>query len=329
MKTNAPTSRAALPACPLFMPRRAALAVGALACAAGAAQATEGGNTSYALGVETQFVGVMSTPGLHEFLILSHYEASHSKDDGGHDNAKLAYFDSMVNSVAERLVYVWPGVTFLGANVETRAAFAVPDIHVSAGVNRPAPLGPLDRSGKTVGVVDPSLFPLILGWHSPTYHQTVGAELIFPIGQYDSSERVNAGRNYFAVAPAYTFTWLPKPGWDITGKLRYEFNSKNKSTDYRSGDEASLEFGSNVQFHANMMVGIAGYVYQQATNDRQHGQIVNGNGNKGRVDALGPSFTYAFSAKTAWVLKVEQEFDARNRTQGTRWLIQFKTPLTD
>ena len=329
MQTYRRTSRAGSRARPLSTQRLAARALGALACAAGAAHATEGGNSSYNLGVETQFVGVMSAPGLHEFLILSHYEASHSKGNDGHDNPRLAYFDSMVNSVAERLVYVWPGVTWLGANVETRAAIAVPDIHVSAGVDRPGPLGPLDLGGKTVGFVDPSLFPVILGWHSPTYHQTVGAEFIVPVGQYDSSERVNAGRNYFAVAPAYTFTWLPNPGWDITGKLRYEFNGKNKSTDYRSGDEASLEFGSNLQFHPNMMAGIAGYVYRQTTNDRQHGQLVNGNGNRGRVDALGPSFTYAFSAKTALVFKAEQEFDARNKTQGTRWFIQFKTPLSD
>jgi hypothetical protein len=327
LKTDRPISRRE--ARLSLVPIHARVALVALACGAATVHATEGGNSDYSLGVETQFTGIMSAPGLHEYVFVTHYEASHSKDNNGNDNPKLAYFDSMVNAVAERLVYVWPGVTFLGANVETRLALAVPDIHVSVGIQRPTPPGPLDLGGKTVGVVDPSLFPLILGWHSPTFHQTVGAEFIFPIGQYDSSERVNAGRNYFAVAPAYAFTWFPQKGWDISGKLRYEFNGKNKSTDYTSGDEASLEMGSNYQFHQNMMVGLAGYIYQQTTDDRQHEAIVNGNGNKGRVNALGPSFTYAFSPKTALVLKVEQEFGARNKTEGTRYFIQFKTPLTD
>ena len=327
MKIDRPNSRRQ--AHPSLVPTHAVVALAALACSATTGYATEGGNSDYSLGVETQFTGIMSAPGLHEFLFVTHYDASHSKDNEGHDNAQLAYFNSMVNAVAERLVYVWPGVTLLGANVETRAAFAVPDIHVSVGIQRPTPPGPLDLSGKSVGVADPSLFPLILGWHSPTFHQTVGAEFIFPIGQYDSSARVNAGRNYYAVAPAYTFTWLPQTGWDISGKLRYEFNGKNRSTDYTSGDEASLEMGSNYQFHQNMMVGLAGYIYQQTTDDRQHDAIVNGNGNKGRVNALGPSFTYAFTPKTALVLKVEQEFDARNKTEGTRYFIQFKTPLSD
>ena len=122
---------------------RAAVAAAAIPFLLGStsdpALASEGGGSQYPLGVETHFSGVMAPPGYHQFLYYSHYESSHSKDNNGDDNPRLAYFKIRTDAIATRASYVWPNITVLGANVETRAAIALPTIELSLRIARPGP----------------------------------------------------------------------------------------------------------------------------------------------------------------------------------------------
>ena len=95
-------------------------------------------------------------------------------------------------------------------------------------------------------------------------------------------------------------------------------STTNKETNYQSGDELTFEFGGNYRVGQRIQIGATGYAYVQTTDDNQNGAIVNGNGNRGRVFALGPSMTYIFTPKVAIIAKVQFEFGARNRPEGTR-----------
>jgi len=291
--------------------------------------ATEGGGSQYPLGVDTHFSGVMAPPGYHQFMYYSHYESSHSKDNNGDDNARLAYFKIRSDAIATRASYVWPNITVFGANVETRAAIAVPTVELSLGIARPGPAGPLDRSGSTTGTADLSVLPVVLGWHLPTVHQMAAVELLFPTGEYDPSAPVNTGRNYYGLGPYYAVTWMPGQGLNVSAKLRYGMSTTNKETNYRSGDELTFEFGGNYGVGKTIQIGATGYAYVQTTDDKQNGAIVNGNGNRGRVFALGPSMAYIFTPKVALIAKVQFEFEARNRSEGTRVWLQMKLPFAD
>lgn len=303
------------------------LAIGALlAGTAGTALATEGNGNSYALGVETNYSGMMFGDGLHALLYFAHYNGVHSMDNAGNDNARLAYFHSEVNSEALRLSYVWPGVKWLGASVETRGALPVPSIDVSLGIARPAALGPLDKSGRQTAQGDLQFAPLLLGWHAGALHQTAGVEGFIPIGQYDVNNNVNVGRNYYQVAPFYAVTWLPGAS-QYSVKVRMARNFTNKDTDYRSGDELSIEYSAGTRVAPAISLGINGYAYVQTSDDRQHGLSVNGNGNRGRVMALGPYMSYNFTPAFAVIAKLQPEFDARNRSKGVRFWLQAKIPL--
>jgi hypothetical protein len=90
------------------------------------AHATENGGNSYPMGVETNYNGLMLPQGAHWFAYYSHYEAVHFKNNAGVDSPQLARFHLSSNVVAPRLSYVWPGVTFLGADVETRVVQPTP-----------------------------------------------------------------------------------------------------------------------------------------------------------------------------------------------------------
>ena len=299
----------------------------AMMLASAGAIATEGGGNSYPMGVETHYNGVMLPEGLHSFAYYAHYEASRSKDNAGNDNPRLAYFRLRSDVVAGRLSYVWPGVRLFGATVETRVVQAVASVNLSLGISRPPAAGPLDRSGSRTGLADTALSPIILGWHSPAYHQTAGIDSHLKTGTYDIAEPVNTGRNYYQLAPFYALTWFPLAGIDVNAKFRYAINSRNKATNYRSGDEASIEFGTGYRMTPVIAVGVSGYVYHQTTNDTQNGVAVNGNGNRGRVNVLGPYLIVSPNPRWSVIAKLQTDLDARNRPQGTRLWVQARIPL--
>ena len=292
------------------------------------ALATEGGGNSYPIGNDTNFnVGVMLPEGLNTFLFYQHYTASQLKDNNGNDNSRVSSFKLRVDAVAVRLSFVWPGVKFFGANIETRLIQAYSMTELTLDLARPAPLSPLNKGGNRSGFADTLFVPLILGWHSQTYHQMTGVETQLPTGAYDVNEPVNIGRNYYEIAPFYALTWFPTDKIDISAKFRYAFNTTYRATNYHSGDEAAVEFSTGYHITRALTVGINGYVYRQTTDDKQNGVSVNGNGNRGSVDALGPYFRYSFTPKIAMALKLQQEFDAHNRPQGTRVWAQVSLPL--
>jgi hypothetical protein len=299
----------------------------AAATAAFNAVATEGGGNSYPVGVETNYNGLMLPEGLHPFYYYSYYSASHFKDNRGNNSAQLAKFHIESNIVAARLSYIWPGVKLFGANLETRVVQAVAKIDMDAAVARPAPLAPLDHSGSRTGLADTSFSPLILGWHSPGFHQTLGLDTHLKVGAYDSAERVNTGRNYYQLAPFYAFTWFPTRDIDVNAKIRYAYNTRNTATDYKSGNEATLEFSAGYHATPAFAFGVNGYIYRQTSDDTQHGASVNGNGNRGSVNAIGPYFSYSITPKVTLVVKMQSEFNARNRPEGTRIWAQARIPF--
>ncbi len=306
---------------------RALQAAGLLICFHGAVSATEGNGNSYPLGVETNMSGLMFPEGLTSLLYYTHYDADEVKGNDGKDKANIARYHLKSDSVSLRLSYVWPGVKWLGANVETRVALAVPTIDLTLDVARPAPLAPLDKGGTSTDLADLSFAPVLLGWHGKTLHQIAGVETFLATGAYDKDEPVNTGRNYYQVAPFYAATWFPSEHWEASAKLRYGINSKNEKTDYRSGDELTLEFSAGYRFTGALSAGINGYVYRQTTDDRLDGASVNGNGNRGSVDALGPYAMYRFSKDFAVVAKLQEEFEAKNKSEGTRLWLQARLPF--
>ncbi len=299
----------------------------AIAGAAGPVAATEGNGNSYALGVEAVYSGLMPPAGFHQFLYYQHYESTHNTDARGNDNSRLAYYKIQTDVVATRLSYVWPGVTLFGANVETRVAVSLPTIKLSLGIARPAPLGPLDRSGSATGLADPQIAPVLLGWHTGPLHQTAGVETFAPIGEYHVDHAVNPGRHYWQIAPIYAVTYLPDNGAPLDFKARYGINGRNHQTGYRSGNELTLEFSGGYRVLPHIVLGASGYYYRQLTDDRQNGAAVNGDGNRGKVTAIGPYFSYIFTPKFALLVKVQSEFGARNRPEGTRVWLQTKIPF--
>jgi hypothetical protein len=304
-----------------------ALSIVLLLASSSSVLATEGGGNSYVFGVETNSVGLVPPPGLNVFTYYANYSSKHSKDNSGNDNPALAYFKVKSNAVALRVVYVWPDVQLLGASVMTFVAQAVPTIDLSLGVKLPPPRPALDRSDTETGLTDLGFTPIALGWRSPTYYQVLGLDSHMATGSYDKNNRINTGRNYYQAAPFYAFTWLPADNFDVNAKFRYAVNTTNKETNYRSGHEASVEFSAGYKVNPSVSVGLNGYIYRQTTDDELNGKSFRGDGNRGSVNSLGPYLTYSFSPKFKIIFKIQEEFGAKNRTEGTRIWLQTRIPF--
>ncbi|AWT12750.1 hypothetical protein DM292_17540 [Stutzerimonas frequens] len=297
-----------------------------LACAGSLAQASESNGSQYPVGVDTNLSGLMLPEGLNMLLYYSRYTADTITDDHGDSRAAVADYDVEANVVATRFSYVWPGVKWLGANVETRLVLVVPTIDLTLDINRPGGLPPLDRGGSTTALGDTTFAPVLLGWHSKTLHQIAGVETFLPTGEYDVNEPVNAGRNYYQVAPFYAATWFPNPRWEASAKLRYGMNTTNADTDYRSGDELTLEFSGGYRLTERLSAGINGYWFEQTTDDEIDNRTV-AEGNQGSVKAIGPYVSYRFASNFALIAKWQEEFDAENRPEGTRLWLQARLPF--
>ena len=289
--------------------------------------ATENGGNSYALGVETNFPGFLQAPGFHMFSYYSHYETTRNEDNSGNANQRLAYYKTRSDTLSSKFDYVYPGFELFGANVATRLVLAVPTVEVRLGVNRPAPLAPLDRSGSATGLADILLAPVVFGWHNGNLHQSAAIETFLPAGTYNAARNVNIGRHYYQIAPVYAVTYFPLREIEFDLKLRYAINGKNLDNSYRSGSEFSAEFSTGYRILPHVIAGLNGYIYRQTTNDRQLGVLINGNGNRGSTNALGPYVGYSFTDKFTLLLKAQSEFKVKNRAEGTRLWVQTKVPF--
>jgi hypothetical protein len=300
-------------------------ALGACAAHVDTARATEGGGNSYPIGVDNTFAGYMLPEGAHWLLFYQHYSAPHFKDNAGNNSPRFSDFHLQSDVLAPRLSYVWRDVHFLGANIETRIVQPIAAVDLTLGIARRAPLLPLDKGGQKTGLADMSFSPVILGWHGATFHQTLGIETHLRTGSYDVHDNVNTGRNYNQLAPVYAFTWFPSARTDVSAKFRYGFNDRNSATGYRSGDEASVEFSAGYRVLQSLLLGLNGYVYRQTTDDDLNGVAVPDT--RGRVNALGLFASYRITPQFAVTLRMQSEFGARNRPQGTRFWAMVLLPF--
>jgi hypothetical protein len=105
-------------------------------------------------------------------------------------------------------------------------------------------------------------------------------EFYFPTTGYVVGQPANVATGFSSVAPHYWITWFPNPDIEIDGSFVYLFNQTNHKTNYRSGQEFSMDYAASYALTSAWQVGASGYVYRQTTDDTPNGADVGG-GNKG------------------------------------------------
>lgn len=170
----------------------------------------------------------------------------------------------------------------------------------------------------------------------PVFSQRLELGVILPSGKYSDDVDFNQSSNYVSLSPYWSFTLLPAPRWEISGRLNYVYNFKNSSPagsapldwngeavkNTRAGQAAWLNFAASYEVLPNINVGLNGYYLKQISDDQVNGDtLVN---SKEEVLGVGPGvFWSSDDKKTAVWLNAYTESSVKNRFENSSRL-QFR-----
>jgi hypothetical protein len=180
--------------------------------------------------------------------------------------------------------------------------------------------GTLEGSLTSYGDLAPSATLL---WSNGVNNFLVYGAGNIPVGDYSPMRLPNIGLGHGAIDAGGAYTYLnPATGNEFSGVAGFTYNSKNPDTQYRSGIDFHFDWGASHFLTKQLSVGIAGYAYQQITDDSGQNPILGGF--RSRVLGVGPQIGYTFpigNLQGFLSLKAFGEFDATNRAPGwNTWL---------
>jgi len=174
------------------------------------------------------------------------------------------------------------------------------------------------------GMGDPILKPQIV-WGSGPHYSKLSLGIVIPWGSYDSADVVSTGRHYWSVDPSFTYTFLSETGWDLSATVGYMFNMENSipGPNYDTGDEFHVDGLFGKHFGEHFALGIAGYWYDQETNDEgpiQSPPLTSTYHSEGY--GYGPAISFGnrnFSVVGKWL----HDEHAENRLDGDLYMLSF------
>ncbi len=289
-----------------------------------AAWATEGGGTSYPLGVGTINPGLEPSPPGFTFLNYNaYYNASHTRNSQGGDALPGYHVQLYVETL--RFDYTLPdGILPPGWRAGVGIVQPIFDTELYF---RPGRVG---QKYSTFGLGDTTILPLIVGYQAQSallgrYAAKFKMAVALPDGDYNRAVALNKGRNYLALEPQIGLQWFPRKDFSIGANFNYIYNFKNSANNYKSGQEFILEPIAEYSPTPGWWFGVQGYVFQQLTRDTVNSRPFR-DGNFSSTVAVGPQVRYA-TERFGLAAKWQHEMLARNRPDGERFWLQLYLPL--
>lgn len=299
----------------------AALTFALLLASGAAAEAAEGGSGAYILGIRGPGAGITPPPGV--FLSTQVYSYGGKIEgrvpvEGGTVNAN-GNLDALV--AIPTLLWVTP-FEFAGGRLGLSATVPYGRAALDGQV------GPFSLSDSVTTFADPS-FSAFLGWRAGNVHWQLGVTGFAPIGDYTRGALANIAKHRGALDVFGSLTLVsPQWGLDFTNTLGVTFNTANKATDYKTGNEFHWDWSLTKKFAGGISIGPTGYFYKQLTDDSGSGAVLGGF--RGEVWAVGATVGYEFNVGRLPVttrLRYFHEIETRNRFQGDSVFVGVSMPL--
>ncbi|MBD2838641.1 transporter [Pseudomonas sp. JM0905a] len=284
------------------------------------AQATEGGLSSWPMGIEIYGMGILPPPGTYGQVFVGNYLADSLRDNAGD---KAADIDLRVTTIVPRFIWVTEQQV-LGGNLGFHALLPLNDIRLNVKN------GPHDHKR---GIGDAHFGPVVGFHHSDKFHTAVGVDFVAPTGSYDKDDLINLGNNYYTVQAVYAMTYTDPNGFNADVRLMHDYNFENHDTHYQSGRELHADYTLGWGLGNGWVVGVGGHAYQQISDDKcsasncASAALVDANdGNRGRSFSIGPAVQYSGNG---WFIsaKWQDESGVRNRAEGQTYWVKFTMPL--
>jgi hypothetical protein len=150
-----------------------------------------------------------------------------------------------------------------------------------------------------------------------------------PVGDYNPTRIPNIGLGHGAIDAGGAYTYSDAAtGNEFSGIAGFTYNFGNPDLQYRSGIDFHFDWGASHFLTKQLFAGVAGYAYQQITDDSGQNPILGGF--RSRVLGVGPQLGYNFpvgNMQGSLSLRAYGEFDAKNRASGwNTWLIFAISP---
>lgn len=169
----------------------------------------------------------------------------------------------------------------------------------------------------TFGAVNTAISPAILSWNLGNgLFIGTGVAFILKDGTVDSEYDAEAGRyvnttsnvgnNFWTIEPNIAISYM-KDDWSFTLNNIFDFSTKNKKTDYQSGNVYYLDTTATKKID-NWTFGLIGNYTTQLTDDKIFGESI---GNRIRHIKAGPMVAYDFEKYTVSA-RYLQAIDTRN-----------------
>ena len=303
----------------------AALIIGAIASAPRVSRADEAGVSAWLPGTFGSLAAVPGQPGLALAAIYYHTSVS-----GGRDTTffRGGRFVTGLEADAD-LVLLNPSYTLatpiLGGRLSLGliSIFGRTDTGISATLTGPRGntlSGSVSDSLTSVG----DLYPMAtLKWNHGVHNFMTYLWGDIPIGDYDPNRLSNIGIGHGAIDGGFGYTYFdPTKGHEFSAVAGFTYNFTNPDTQYKNGIDFHVDWAASQFLSKQLLVGIAGYLYDQISCD-------SGSGNRvgcfeSRVAGVGPQVGYIFplgDLQGYLNLKGYWEFDHQNRPEGWNvWL---------
>ena len=276
------------------------------------AQATEGASSYYFPGSSTTFaVAVAPKPGFMVANQMLIYSGTAEKAVlGGRERLSLkasAVYNYMGGS------YTFDKPVLGGKKLQVGAYIPVGYMDLEAS------LGSLsgERSSRTR--IGDTMLSAALFWKQGDLHYKLNQTIMVPTGAYSKDQIANVGRNYWGFDTSLSLMWLNlKKGWEISITPGIMMNTRNKATDYQSGNEFHVDFAINKHYFAkHYAVGLHGYYYHQVSGDSGGGALLGSF--KGESFGIGPAVLWTPKVAKGDVVVMAKwlhDFHNSNRLQG-------------
>jgi hypothetical protein len=162
-----------------------------------------------------------------------------------------------------------------------------------------------------------------LRWNQGVNNYMVYVTGDIPAGDYSPTRLSNLGIGHGTIDAGGAYTYLnPTTGNEFSATAGFTYNFKNPDTQYRNGIDFHFDWGAAHFISKQVFIGLAGYAYQQITDDSGQNPILGGF--RSRVLGVGPQIGYIFpigGMQGFLGLRGYGDFDAANRAPGwSTWL---------
>lgn len=302
--------------------RRCAATVGAVALLAVAVQpagALENSYSNHQPGAYGDFFVALPPPRGFSARLESYYSTAASLESDDFDTFRI---ESDILQYTFELTYRLPG-RVLGGRYAVSASLPLLDVDVDLQGDG------FGESDRRTAVGDVAVVPVSLYWRFGSFRFNVYESVSIPISDVDASRLANPGVDYWSFDTNAAVTWYRRRrGIELSAVAGHTYNTKNRDTDYHSGQELHFDAMANRHFPVGVSLGVHAFSQIQITDDRGSGAPPGGF----RVDAsgVGPAVAWALpigDRDVSLTLRWLHEVDARHRPTGENVYVTLAADL--